>query len=136
MERYEDRIILKKGEVLLREGEKLNPRELYIVSDGVFEVFQQHKGSSKKICEIKSSELIGEISFFTNSIVTATVVTKSDEAVVFVYNEKRFNDLISRNHKIALKVIHTLADRLKRVEHKYHDIKNEYIKMLRSIKQI
>ena len=73
-----DRRVLRRGEVLVREGEPSD--SFFIVLSGRFTV---HKGDSTgSVAEIAQGELVGEVGFFAGLPRTATVIAARDSIVL------------------------------------------------------
>jgi NTE family protein len=73
-----DRRVLRRGEVLVREGEPAD--SFFIVLSGRFTV---HKGNSESlVADIAQGELVGEIGFFAGLPRTATVIAARDSIVL------------------------------------------------------
>lgn len=66
----------KAGEVIIHEGEET--RDLFILSQGNLEVSVHAEPNKIVVSEIKSPEILGEISFLNGTPRTATVTAKTD----------------------------------------------------------
>ena len=75
----------KAGEVIIHEGE--DNRDLFILSDGVLQVSVKGEAKDIVVSEIKSPEILGEISFLNGSPRTATVSAKTDVEIFILSYE-------------------------------------------------
>ena len=107
---------LKAGEVLIEENSTEN--EMYWIVTGKFEVVKKNpQGQFVKIGEIKQGELVGEMSFLTQTNRSATVKAMEDAEVVVIPNEK-FVEVIDKQPRWFQTLLRTLAFRLKEANEK------------------
>lgn len=76
MSLFEQSKTYKAGEVIIHEGEET--RDLFILSQGNLEVSVHAEPNKIVVSEIKSPEILGEISFLNGTPRTATVTAKTD----------------------------------------------------------
>ncbi|MCS6807217.1 MAG: methyl-accepting chemotaxis protein [Bacteroidota bacterium] len=110
----EERIHAKKGDIIMKEGEK--GRGFFIMHSGVVEVFKE----GVKITEFSVPETIfGEMSEITNEARTATIIAKTDS--VITHYDCTIDELVHNNPTIAKKLIFTLAMRLINTTNRFTD---------------
>src|SRR5262245_44144466 len=102
-----DQLWLKRGDVLVRQGEPSDT--LYFVLSGRFTV--ELDGDHAPITEIGQGRSIGEIGFFAGLPRTATVVAKRDSRVLAITRE-RFRAIGEASPEIRDAVILSLASRV------------------------
>jgi bacteriocin-type transport-associated protein len=76
---FGSRVQLSRGEVLIREGERLDA--LYIVTEGAFEVTA---GAGASLARLGPGEVLGEISYVDARPTTATVTAVEDSVVLAI----------------------------------------------------
>ena len=104
-----------EGDVIIERNSKI--RTLYIALDGVCSIFVG-KEKIKKIAELKSGEIIGEMSFVDSSPTSATVVADSD-LLLYSISTDVIHKKILTDSVFGLRFYHAiaifLADRLRAV---------------------
>jgi CRP-like cAMP-binding protein len=100
-----DEIDLKKGKVLIREGER--GREFFVLLEGEAEV--RRKG--KKLATRRAGEFFGEIALLSDVPRIATV-TATTPVRALVITDRGFRNLVKESPQIALKVLAAVAERL------------------------
>jgi CRP/FNR family cyclic AMP-dependent transcriptional regulator len=109
---------LAAGEFLIKENSTEN--EMYWVVSGSFEVIKEisaGSGKYKKIGEIIQGELVGEMSFLTESVRSASVRAITDSEVVVIPNSK-FVEVLDKQPRWFQTLLRTLANRLKDADNK------------------
>lgn len=101
------RIELKRGDVLVRQGEQSD--SIYVVLSGRFLVYVERRKAP--VAEISSGELIGEMGFFSDQPRTATVIAGRDGAVGKL-SKQDFEEVVERHPRIYRALLNSLAKRL------------------------
>jgi NTE family protein len=105
--RRASRLDLKRGEVLVEQGAESDA--IFVVLSGRFLVHVKSKKTP--VAELASSELIGEIGFFSGEPRTATVTAARDSAVARL-TRADFDEIVAANPKIYRVILASLAQRL------------------------
>lgn len=87
-----------KGETIVREGEKGGV--LYLVRSGAVDIFQQIDGQEQLLTGLGEGAMIGEVTFLSGELATATVVA-SKESVVYMMNRDGFARLMQTSHELV-----------------------------------
>lgn len=101
-----DELDLPEGTVLITEGER--GREFFVLVDGTVSVTRR----GRRISTLGAGDWIGEIALVSDVPRTATV-TATSPVRVLVVTDRAFSGLIKRSPSIALKVLASVAERLK-----------------------
>jgi len=101
-----DEVSIRAGRTLIREGAPGN--SFYLLLDGEVEV--SVKGRRRP--SLGPGDFFGEISMLDRGPATAAVVTKTPVRAL-VLSHVQFRDAIRGNQAIALKVMATMAERLR-----------------------
>jgi CRP/FNR family cyclic AMP-dependent transcriptional regulator len=101
-----DEIDLKKGKVLIREGER--GREFFVLLEGEADVAKD----GRVINQLSAGDFFGEIALVSEGPRTATVRTTSPCALL-VLTASAFWGLVSDMPSIERRVLKTLAERLR-----------------------
>lgn len=101
-----DELDLPEGTVLIKEGER--GREFFVIVDGTVDVTKD----GRRVTALGGGSWIGEIALVSDVPRTATVTTTSPVRVLVV-TDRAFSGLIKRSPSIALKVLASVAERLK-----------------------
>lgn len=101
-----DELDLPEGTVLITEGER--GREFFVLVDGTVSVTRK----GRRISTLGAGDWIGEIALVSDVPRTATVIATSPVRVLVV-TDRAFSGLIKRSPSIALKVLASVAERLK-----------------------
>lgn len=107
---FERSMKFKQGEVVIREGEK--NRDLYILLSGTLEVSVRDKSSDIVVSEIKTPEILGEISFLNGTPRTATVTAKT-EAEIYVLDYAKVKEELSDIPIWFKLILQTFTNRMK-----------------------
>ena len=102
-------ITLKKGEILLREGQ-IN-QNLYLILSGELAVYLEYPGSDP-VAILEHGETVGELSVIDDSPTSAYVVA-TEEARVLEVNEASFWRMTSVSHAFACNMLLLLSDRMR-----------------------
>ena len=101
-----DELDLPEGTVLITEGER--GREFFVLVDGTVSVTRK----GRRISTLGAGDWVGEIALVSDVPRTATV-TATSPVRVLVVTDRAFSGLIKRSPSIALKVLASVAERLK-----------------------
>ena len=96
----------KTGDIIFKEGEPAI--ELFVIKDGQVEI----RSGNRLLDTLNSKTIFGEMALIDSSPRSATAVAKTDVTLVPV-TEKQFLFLSSQTPFFALKVMRTLARRLR-----------------------
>ncbi len=100
-----DELDLADGATLIREGER--GREFLVLVNGTVSVTK----NGKKVRELGSGDIIGEIALISDVPRTATV-TATSPVRLLVVTDRAFRGLIEEMPSIATKVLQSLGERL------------------------
>jgi CRP-like cAMP-binding protein len=98
--------VFKEGEIIFREGDPAV--ELYVVKSGRVDI----TSGNRHLATIGENGIFGEMALIDKAPRSATVTAASDVEVVPV-SEKQFLFLVGQTPFFALKVMRTLAGRLR-----------------------
>jgi|SRR5580704_14557227 CRP/FNR family cyclic AMP-dependent transcriptional regulator len=96
----------KAGEVIFREGDEA--RELFVIRSGQVRI----QIGNRTVAELSADSIFGEMALIDSEPRSATAVAVSDVELVPV-SEKQFLFLVTQTPYFALKVMRTLAQRLR-----------------------
>ena len=103
-----------KGRVLFRKTDMST--DLYIVKDGKLKAFlEDDEGDEIVLAEFVKGDFFGELSLLDGKGRSATIVAEED-AELFMLNKTVFLDMLARNPKIAIEVMSTLVERLRKAD--------------------
>jgi CRP/FNR family transcriptional regulator, cyclic AMP receptor protein len=97
---------LRAGDVIFREGQQAN--ELFVIKSGHVRI----QVGNKAIAELSTDNIFGEMALIDNEPRSATAIAITDVELVPI-SEKQFLFLVSQTPYFALKVMRTLAQRLR-----------------------
>ena len=112
--RASDEVDLSEGRVLCEQGDI--GREAFVILDGTAEV----RRNGKKVATLATGACFGELALLDNGPRTATVVATSDLKVL-VIGAREFAALVSEVTPIALKLLKSLATRIRELDSKTFD---------------
>ncbi|MFH2012481.1 MAG: cyclic nucleotide-binding domain-containing protein [Pseudomonadota bacterium] len=99
-----------KGSFLFRESEF--GKEMYIIQSGKVKITKKAGSSDKTLAILSSGDFLGEMAVLTDGPRSATAEAIEDSEIL-VINPETFEALIQSNSDIAMKILRTLAERLK-----------------------
>jgi CRP-like cAMP-binding protein len=84
------------GEILIKEGEQVNA--LMLIYNGCCDIVIKDKDThlEKSVAELKDGQFIGEMSFLTEKVATATVIVHHPTEYL-IWNQSELKSLMSRN---------------------------------------
>ena len=102
--------ILKKGELLFKEGEK--PRGLICLASGKVKVFKVGVGGREQILRlVKQQGIIGYRVLYSESHWSFSAATIEDSAVC-IFEKSSFVNILKKNADLALKFIRIISEEL------------------------
>ena len=99
-----------KGAFLFRESE--SGKEMYIIQSGKVRITKKAGGADRTLAILSSGDFFGEMAILTDGPRLATVEVIEDSEIL-VINPETFEALIQASSDIAMKILRTLAERLK-----------------------
>lgn len=103
-----------RGRVLFRKTDMST--DLYLVKSGKLKAFlEDDEGDEIVLAEFVKGDFFGELSLLDGKGRSATIVAEED-AELFMLNKDAFLDMLARNPKIAIEVIGTLVERLRKAD--------------------
>ncbi|MGE4496714.1 MAG: YhjD/YihY/BrkB family envelope integrity protein [Deferribacterales bacterium] len=113
LKRYSD--FFPSGEILFRQGD--TSREVYYVYKGRVDIYID--GVEKPLGAVKEGDMLGEMANLLGSPRTATAKAGED-SVIFRIEPDAFRELIGLNHRLSLRIINSLCERLKDMDEKLY----------------
>lgn len=98
--------LVRAGGIIFREGEQAN--ELFVIKSGYVRI----QVGNKTVADLPADTIFGEMALIDNEPRSATATALTDVELVPV-SEKQFLFLVSQTPHFALKVMRTLAHRLR-----------------------
>ena len=96
---------LKPGTKVITQG--MSVPDLYLIYNGTVDV----RVDSKKVAELKDGEFVGEMSFLTEKVATATCKVKY-ETICLVWKQREFKELLKRNPSLYYTIQSLLSNQL------------------------
>ena len=97
---------VRAGDVIFREGQQAN--ELFVIKSGHVRI----QVGNRAIAELSTDNIFGEMALIDSEPRSATAIAITDVELVPI-SEKQFLFLVSQTPYFALKVMRTLAQRLR-----------------------
>ena len=94
--------MVKAGERIITQG--MPVPDLYLIYNGTVDVIVDGEG----IAQLKDGEFVGEMSFLTEKVATATCKVKYD-AQCLVWKQKEFKELLKRNPSLYFTIQSVLS---------------------------
>ncbi|WP_164885253.1 YhjD/YihY/BrkB family envelope integrity protein [Geovibrio thiophilus] len=113
MKRYSD--FYPQGRELFRQGD--TSREVYYVYKGSVDIYLE--GIEKPVGTVREGDILGEMANLLGTPRTATAVAGTD-SVIFRIEPDAFSELIGLNHRLSLRIINSLCERLKDMDEKLY----------------
>lgn len=104
-----DEIVMTQGTLIVDQGQM--GREAFVLLDG--EVVVRRNG--RKITNLGPGAVIGELSLLDHGPRTASVICETD-CTLFVLDQRHFQKAIETNPQIAMKLLATIAGRVREVD--------------------
>lgn len=103
-------MLLKKGDILIKEGDKSN--EIYWLLQGELEVVRSVQSREVVLNKIKEGGLVGELSFLDQKPRSATVRAATD-CQLHVLEYKDYQKMLAEQPKWMKKILITLVNRVR-----------------------
>src|SRR5437660_897982 len=100
----------KRGDAIVRQGDQA--QDLYVVLDGEVEFWTCENGQRHVLGPAGPGDVFGEVACFTGLPRSANA-SATDNAVVLRFDPTAAYELVERSPQIAVRVISTLAARLR-----------------------
>jgi len=97
--------MVKSGERIITQG--MPVPDLYLIYNGTVDVIVDNE----QIAELKDGEFVGEMSFLTEKVATATCKVKYD-AQCLVWKQKEFKELLKRNPSLYFTIQSVLSSQV------------------------
>ena len=97
--------LVKAGERIITQG--MPVPDLYLIYNGTVDVIVDNE----QIAELKDGEFVGEMSFLTEKVATATCKVKYD-AQCLVWKQKEFKELLKRNPSLYFTIQSVLSSQV------------------------
>ncbi len=108
----------RPGEVIFRQGDP--GACMYDIQFGKVGIFLNYgEADEKKLAELMSSEIIGEMGLLDHAPRSATAVALAEDTTVDVITEKDFYDYFRRNPSKVLLLLQQMCSRLRRTTKDY-----------------
>ncbi len=108
-------VAFQKGTVLYREGDSNNGK-MYVIREGIVSAKRTISGKEQVVFQCAPGDIVGEVSFLTGEPRTASCIVATPEARLLELTNDTFEEMICDNPILALKVIRSLADKLRSIE--------------------
>ena len=133
-----DIVEYKKKQVIYSEGQ--HPNKLFYIESGKIKIFKSSETGKELITNLLSAgDFFGYASLIENKVYEEFAETL-EESSIRVIPRKEFEELISNNHEIALKVIKLLANNINEKEQQlvalaYHSLRKRVADALLTLKK-
>lgn len=104
-----DRVDVEPGSVLIEEGSA--GHDLWIIADGTATVSQRRR----TVRTAGPGDVLGELSLLDGEPRSATVTAKTP-VIAYVVNARSFRSMVKEAPSVALKIMQSMATRLRRAE--------------------
>jgi CRP/FNR family cyclic AMP-dependent transcriptional regulator len=101
------------GSVVVDQGQM--GREAFVILDGSVDI----ERAGRKIASLGTGDVVGELSLLDHGPRTASVVCETD-CSLFVLDQRHFREVLEKHPSIALKLLGTLAERIRELDRKYY----------------
>jgi|TARA_B100000035_G_scaffold250285_1_gene219243 hypothetical protein len=98
-------VTLKSGQRIITQG--MPVPDLYLIYNGTVDV----QVNGEDIAQLKDGEFVGEMSFLTEKVATATCRVKYD-AICLVWKQREFKDLLKRNPSLYFTIQSLLSSQV------------------------
>ena len=133
-----DIIDYKKKQLIYSEGQ--HPNKLYYIETGRIKIFKTSDGGKELITSLSSAgDFFGHIPLIENAVYEEFAETL-EESSIRVIPRKEFEQLLTNNQEVALKVIKLLAGNIAEKEHQlvalaYHSLRKRVADALLTLKK-
>jgi CRP-like cAMP-binding protein len=101
-----DEITMTAGTMVVDQGQM--GREAFVILDGTVTV----RRSGKKVTQLTTGAVVGELSLLDHGPRTATVTCDTD-CILFVLDQRHFRGVLEANPSIAMKLLGALAGHIR-----------------------
>lgn len=103
------------GQLVFREGDQGDT--CFVVRSGAIKITREHGGRTIALAELRAGDMFGELSMFGGEVrsASATAVEPTQAVALLAGDVRR---LLASNPPIALKMLETMADRVRRTNQK------------------
>ncbi len=108
-----DEVVMPAGSVIVDQGQ--TGREAFVILEGTALV----KRNNKKVAQLGSGAVLGELSLLDHGPRTATVVAETDVSLL-VIGQRQFLGVIDEVPALAHKLMSTLAGRIRELDRQYY----------------
>lgn len=108
-----DEVVMPAGSVIVDQGQ--TGREAFVILEGTALV----KRNNKKVAQLGSGAVLGELSLLDHGPRTATVVAETD-VTLLVIGQRQFLGVIDEVPALAHKLMSTLAGRIRELDRQYY----------------
>jgi CRP-like cAMP-binding protein/AmiR/NasT family two-component response regulator len=135
---HHDIVEYKKKQVIYSEGQ--HPNKLFYIESGKIKIYKSSDSGKELITNLLSpGEFFGYASLIENKVYEEFAETL-EESSIRIIPRKEFEELISNNHEIALKVIKLLANNINEKEQQlvalaYHSLRKRVADALLTLKK-
>ena len=106
-----DEITMTEGTLIVDQGQM--GREAFVLLDGSVVV----RRNGRKITSLEPGAIIGELSLLDHGPRTASVICETD-CTLFVLDQRHFQKVVEQHPQIAMKLLGTLAGRIREGDRK------------------
>ncbi len=108
-----DEITMTAGSVIIEQGQ--TGREAFVILDGRAVV----RRGGRRVAALGSGGVVGEMSLLDHGPRTATVVCETN-CELLVIDQRHFRELLEQSPKVSLKLLTTLAGRVRELDRNYY----------------
>lgn len=108
-----DEITMTAGTVIVDQGQ--TGREAFVIFEGAVSV----KRGGRKITTLGPGDVVGELSLLDHGPRTASATCESD-CSLFVLDQRHFRGVLESHPSIAMKLLGTLAGRIRNLDRQYY----------------
>lgn len=108
---------LAGDEVVFHEGD--HGEEMFVVQSGLIRITKAFGGEERVLAELGPGEFFGEMAILNNEPRNATARAVSP-SVLLVYDKDTFEQMLINNPNVAVRMVHKLAERLRRTNDMIH----------------
>jgi len=105
------------GQPVFREGDAAT--EMYIIETGTVDILRARSGA-EPLASLEAGDFFGEMAILEDQPRFATAVARS-EARLLRIDRAHFNDVLSQNVEVAIRIMRKLAARVRRSEQRAND---------------
>lgn len=107
-----DEITMTDGTVIVDQGQM--GREAFVILEGNVVI----RRAGRRVAVLEPGDVVGEMSLLDHGPRTATAVCDGD-CILFVLDQRHFQDVLQSNPDIAMKLLSTLAGRIRTLDRQH-----------------